>query len=142
MSESNPSSPHSDEGREAQAVWRVCRVIRGDCKNCPPREMIDGDECRRGCYHQAVECINTVETGNPWRKTGRVKAPWVAHARNPLARCARCGERHIEHDWNGADDFPCGDGGGSFAAPQENGRSDRSEAVGVSPPLRTATAAR
>ena len=61
-------------------VHRVCRVIRGDCHGCPKSEMIGGDECQRGCYIQAVECINTVETGNPWRKTEGVEAPWTVLA--------------------------------------------------------------
>lgn len=66
-----------DQQSSPEAVWRVCRVIKGECKNCPASEMFHGDECVRGCYAQAVECINTVETGNPWRKTEGVKAPWV-----------------------------------------------------------------
>jgi hypothetical protein len=68
------------EGLDLEAVWRVCRVIRGDCKNCPASETFDGDECVRGCVLQATECINTVETGNPWRKAEGVKPPWTAHA--------------------------------------------------------------
>lgn len=60
-----------------QEIWRVCRVIKGDCHRCPETEMIGGDECVRGCRLQAVECINVVETGNPWRKTDNVRAPWI-----------------------------------------------------------------
>jgi hypothetical protein len=68
---------------DPSTVWRVCRLIKGECKNCPPSE-IDGDrdEVTRGCYLQAVECVNTVQTGNPWRKTEGVKAPWVALIRS------------------------------------------------------------
>lgn len=62
-------------------VWRVCHVITGDCKRCPATEIIDidgaGDECTRACRLQAEECINVVETGNPWRKTEGVRAPWI-----------------------------------------------------------------
>lgn len=61
-------------------VWRVCRVIRTDCRRCPPRSVVHGDNCIRACYLHAVECINTVETGNPWRKTEGVKAPWTVKA--------------------------------------------------------------
>ena len=60
-----------------QEVWRVCRVIKGDCHRCPETEMIGGDECVRACRLQADECINVVETGNPWRKTDNVRAPWI-----------------------------------------------------------------
>lgn len=60
------------------AVWRACRVIKGDCNNCPASEIVDGDKCIRACVAHATECINTVETGNPWRKESGVKPPWVA----------------------------------------------------------------
>jgi hypothetical protein len=58
-------------------VWRVCHVITGDCHKCPSEEIVGGDVCVRGCYLQAQECINVVETGNPWRKTGDVREPWT-----------------------------------------------------------------
>jgi hypothetical protein len=58
-------------------IWRVCHVITGDCKQCPESKMVGGDECTPGCYLQAVECVNVVETGNPWRKMEGVRAPWI-----------------------------------------------------------------
>ncbi len=63
---------------DLEKVWRVCHVITGDCQRCPAVEQFHGDDCVRGCFHQATECINTVETGNPWRKTEGVKPPWIA----------------------------------------------------------------
>lgn len=66
---------------DKEHVHRVCRVIKGDCLECPESEIFHGDECQRGCYAHAVECINTVETGNPWRKTEGVKAPWTVMAK-------------------------------------------------------------
>ena len=70
----------SDRETEDAAIWRTCHVITGDCKRCPASEMVDGDECIRGCRMQAEECVNVVETGNPWRKTAQadLRAPWVA----------------------------------------------------------------
>jgi hypothetical protein len=65
------------EGLREQTIWRVCRVIKGDCQRCPAVEYHHGDPCVRGCYHHATECVNTVETGNPWRKTADVKPPWT-----------------------------------------------------------------
>ena len=65
------------------AVWRVCHVIKGDCKGCPRRDLIGGELYCRGCFRQAEECINTVETGNPWRKTEGVRAPYVVLTPNP-----------------------------------------------------------
>jgi hypothetical protein len=74
-------------GRHRTTPWRGpyrrrawAHGSKGDCKNCPASETFDGDECVRGCVLQATECINTVETGNPWRKTEGVKPPWTAHA--------------------------------------------------------------
>ena len=61
-----------------EQVHRVCRAIRGECLNCSQTETFGSDQFVRGCYHHAVEVINTVETGNPWRKTEGVKAPWTA----------------------------------------------------------------
>lgn len=62
-----------------EAVWRVCEVIKGDCKRCPAtEEMPPHGLCIRACYHQAEECVNTVETGNPWRKTGDVREPFIS----------------------------------------------------------------
>jgi hypothetical protein len=59
------------------SVHRVCELIReGGCKGCPRRDEIDGE--LRGCFLQAQECVNTVETGNPWRKVGEVCAPFVS----------------------------------------------------------------
>lgn len=63
---------------EAEKVWRVCHVITGDCERCPETTMVRGDPCVRGCYLLAVEAINVVETGNPWRKSTGVKEPWIA----------------------------------------------------------------
>lgn len=63
---------------EQESVWRVCHAITGECRRCPERELLHGEDYMRGCYMQAVECINVVETGNPWRKTSGVRAPWVA----------------------------------------------------------------
>lgn len=77
-----PAPPSEAEHHTAsvmsnEQVHRVCRVIKGDCLGCPEREIVLGDGCQRGCYAHAVECINVVETGNPWRKTEGVKAPWA-----------------------------------------------------------------
>jgi hypothetical protein len=75
-------TPHGVNAEaEPAAVWRVCEVINatvGPCKRCPAKYMHDGEAYFRGCYLHAQECINTVETGNPWRKTGDVRAPFVA----------------------------------------------------------------
>lgn len=63
-----------------EAVWRVCHVINasvGPCKKCPAKYVREGEAYTRGCYLHAEECINTVETGNPWRKTEGVRAPFV-----------------------------------------------------------------
>jgi hypothetical protein len=98
--------------REAE-VWRVCHVIRGECQQCPPSDMVHGDV--RGCYAQAVECINTVETGNPWRKTGDVRAPWVAlpqHRTSSDGECPDCG---------GAGRFDCEDEQRSGVCPRCDG---------------------
>lgn len=74
--QSDPSN-----GPVTEAVWRVCHVLTADCKRCPPSEdMPPHGECIRGCYHKAEECVNTVETGNPWRKTEGVRPPFVAWA--------------------------------------------------------------
>lgn len=62
---------------DQETVWRVCRAIKADCKNCPAEHVHAGEVYSSGCYLQAVECINTVETGNPWRKTEGVKPPWT-----------------------------------------------------------------
>jgi len=62
---------------DRELVERVCRTIRGECQQCPEREMVHGEAFQRGCFAQAVECINVVETGNPWRKTEGVKPPWT-----------------------------------------------------------------
>lgn len=64
-------------GSEVEAVWRVCEVVRGDCQHCPATEERDGDTCVRSCFVQATECINVVETGNPWRKTEGVDGRWT-----------------------------------------------------------------
>lgn len=77
MSQPSPTPKSADTGVEPSAVWRVCHVITADCKRCSPTERHYGDLCVRACYMQAEECINTVETGNPWRKTGDVKPPWI-----------------------------------------------------------------
>lgn len=63
--------------RDQEAVWRVCRCITGDCNNCSPIEILDGEKWVRGCYAHATEVLNIVETGNPWRKATGVKPPWV-----------------------------------------------------------------
>lgn len=65
---------------EEATIWRTCHVITGDCKRCPASEMVGGDECVKGCRLQAQECVNVVETGNPWRKTAQadLRAPWIA----------------------------------------------------------------
>lgn len=77
MSEKLTSEPDQD------AVWRVCEVIRGDCEHCPPEEDFgEHGVYKRGCYLQATECVNVVETGNPWRKTTDVRSPWVVLALN------------------------------------------------------------
>lgn len=62
----------------SEALWRVCRVIKGDCRQCAATVIIDDEPYTPGCYLHAQEAVNTVETGNPWRKTEGVKAPWVA----------------------------------------------------------------
>jgi hypothetical protein len=74
-------------GERNEDVWRVCEVIKGPCKHCPASEDFgDGyGDCRRACYLQALECINTVETGNPWRKTEGVREPWTVLARPQLS---------------------------------------------------------
>ena len=64
-------------------VHRVCWAIRGECNGCSKYRLIDGERYTRSCYHHAVEVINTVETGNPWRKTEGVKAPWTALTTHP-----------------------------------------------------------
>ena len=64
----------------SEQVHRVCRAIHGECLNCSATATFGGDQFVRGCYHHAVEVINTVETGNPWRKTEGVKAPWTVPA--------------------------------------------------------------
>jgi len=66
-----------------EQVHRVCRAIRGECLNCSQTETFGSDQFVRGCYQHAVEVINTVETGNPWRKTEGVKAPWTALTTHP-----------------------------------------------------------
>jgi hypothetical protein len=75
-------SPSTDwvNTADSETVWRVCRAIKGDCKNCPSIEIVGGEDCTRGCYLQAVECVNIVQTGNPWRKTEGVKPPWTVFA--------------------------------------------------------------
>lgn len=60
-----------------QEIWRVCRVMKSECRQCPDAERIGGDTFTRACRLMAVECINVVETGNPWRKTDNVRAPWI-----------------------------------------------------------------
>jgi hypothetical protein len=62
---------------DPQMVHRVCRLLRtlegrpdGACEECPATESYRGKPgCTRGCYLIAAEFVNTVETGNPWRKT-------------------------------------------------------------------------
>lgn len=51
-----------------ELAWRVCRVIKGQCQRCPAEEMMGGEMCKRSCRLQAEEAVNTVQTGNPWRK--------------------------------------------------------------------------
>lgn len=64
----------------SEQVHRVCRVIHGECKGCPEYITgMQGARYYRGCYQHAAEVINTVETGNPWRKTEGVKAPWTCN---------------------------------------------------------------
>ena len=68
----------------SEQVHRVCRAIHGECKGCSEyTEGMGGARYYRACYHHAVEVINTVETGNPWRKTEGVKAPWTVLATHP-----------------------------------------------------------
>lgn len=68
----------TDVEPDPEAVWRVCHVMTGFCLRCLPHEKMGEDEdCTRGCYLQAVECINVVQTGNPWRKTEGVRRPWT-----------------------------------------------------------------
>lgn len=70
---------------DQEDVWRVCHALRTaddkDCEHCPPSEDFNGHgDCTRGCYMIAVELVNITETGNPWRKTADVKAPWTTKA--------------------------------------------------------------
>lgn len=51
-----------------ELAWRVCRVIKGQCQRCPAEEMMGGEMCKRSCRLQVEEAVNTVQTGNPWRK--------------------------------------------------------------------------
>lgn len=71
------------------SVHRVCALVewKDGCKNCPRTEDIDGEAFLRSCYLHARESVNTVETGNPWRKTGDVRAPFVS-AQTPSANDA------------------------------------------------------
>lgn len=70
-----------------EAVWRVCHALRTadgkPCDRCPMRETIHSEAYMRGCYLQASQIVNIVETGNPWRRTENVKAPWVALSAAP-----------------------------------------------------------
>lgn len=76
--EENVEAPGWWEVADSETVWRVCRAIKGECEKCPSSEPFRGEQdCTRGCYMQAVECVNIVETGNPWRKTANVRAPWT-----------------------------------------------------------------
>ena len=69
---------------DPRTVWRVCHAISGYCKRCPTTGVHDDEEgFTRGCYLQAVECVNIVETGNPWRKSDGVKAPWTVLTHTP-----------------------------------------------------------
>jgi hypothetical protein len=76
------------EVADSETVWRVCHLRRRKCNRCPANEDAgDGDGTyTRGCYLQAVECVNTVETGNPWRKTEDVKPPWIVRSPPPPAQ--------------------------------------------------------
>jgi hypothetical protein len=66
---------------DSETVWRVCQAIKGECEHCPNSETVgEHEDCTRGCYLQAVECVNIVQTGNPWRKTEGVKPPWTVFA--------------------------------------------------------------
>lgn len=89
-----------DDG-DAETVHRVCRVIKGDCANCPAWtvEKSDGERYMRGCYMQALEAVNTVETGNPWRKIENVKAPWVALTRQPTLTLAHVAQLIERQPW-------------------------------------------
>lgn len=73
-------------------VWRVCRVTTSGCDNCPAKTIEGGEDYIRGCYLQAVECINVVETGNPWRKTEGVRSPWAVKPASNSALSARVAE--------------------------------------------------
>jgi hypothetical protein len=69
-------------------VHRVCHLLRiaddKACKHCPASEELHGEkDCTRGCYALANEIVNTVQTGNPWRKTEGVKPPWAVLATPP-----------------------------------------------------------
>lgn len=80
-------APQSVPEATSEDVWRVCAVIREECvcDHCPATED-HGDGyglCTRACYLQALECVNVVQTGNPWRKTVGVKAPWTVKTTPP-----------------------------------------------------------
>lgn len=81
---STPSPAGWWEVADAETVWRVCQALRTadglGCQKCPSSRGDGDDGCTRGCYLQAVELVNIVQTGNPWRKTTDVRAPWVAFA--------------------------------------------------------------
>lgn len=102
-----------DKGEEA--VWRVCRVINGDCERCPSTETIKGTPgCQRLCYSHAVECINTVETGNPWRKTEGVGEPWSVLSAVPVQKGGRLSSQNK----------PCGDGASLAPSSPQTQHSD------------------
>lgn len=73
-------SPTQRSDGDDATIWRVCQVLRGECSHCPASEMVAGDACVRGCRLQAIECVNVVETGNPWRREDGVNAPWISFA--------------------------------------------------------------
>ncbi|MGA0604926.1 hypothetical protein ACO2Q0_02915 [Phenylobacterium sp. VNQ135] len=81
-------SPKWWQVADSETVWRVCHARRKAhgkaCERCPSSELADGESFTRGCYLQAVETVNIVQTGNPWRKTEGVKAPWVVYP-SPIA---------------------------------------------------------
>jgi hypothetical protein len=69
----SPPKEHWITHADPSAVHRVCVLVQEECKKCPTfvRSWIEPHEenCVLGCYMRAVEIINVVETGNPWRKT-------------------------------------------------------------------------
>ena len=75
--EDQKTSGVNPAAHDPAAVHRVCQITKGECKYCPLAFEDHGETYVHGCVAIAEEIINVVETGNPWRKTDKVKAPWT-----------------------------------------------------------------